>query len=189
MICRKIEKLRQNRGKIGKMKLNIQPPNYVYCPFCGIKMDTKKEADKIRKICKECGFIYYPHVAASACAIIINDKKVLLVKRNREPYKGKWMFPAGFVDYGEHPKDTLVREVKEEVGLKVVKASLFDVLQITDDPRSPSHFGFFYKATIGKGIINNFDKEENGEVAWFDLDDLPAIGWQSHQKILKRLTS
>lgn len=84
-------------------------------------------------------------MAASAEAIIIKNGKVLLVKRAREPYKGTWMFPAGFIDFGEHPTETITREVSEETGLKLKKAELFKVLQSEDDPRSPGHFLFFIK--------------------------------------------
>ena len=171
------------------MKLDVQPPNFIYCPFCGQKLSVKAEENKSIKFCKACAWAYYPHVGGSANAIIIDSSKVLLVKRNREPYLGTWMFPAGFIDYGEHPQDTIVREVKEEVGLKVISTSLIDILQTVDDPQSPGHFAFFYQATVQKGTATNSDQDENSQIAWFDLDNLPPIGWQNHQKIIQRFVN
>lgn len=104
--------------------LDIQPPDFKFCPFCGRKLKIKIEEEKKRKFCSFCNWTYYPHVAVSAAAIIVRKNKVLMVKRAREPYKNTWMFPAGFIDFGEHPLETLKREVWEETGLKVKKAKL-----------------------------------------------------------------
>lgn len=168
------------------MKLNIQPPNYVFCPFCGEELVVKKEEGRDRKYCGKCGWTYYPHVAASACAVIVKDREILLVQRNREPHKGTWMFPAGFVDFGEHPGDTVVREVEEEVGLRVENLTLLDVLQVEDDPRSMGHFGFFFRVEVKNWDIKNNDEEENSGIGWFDLDNLPIIGWRSHRRIVEK---
>ena len=43
--------------------------------------------------------------------------KVLLIKRGREPYKGKWAVPGGFVNMDEELEDAVVRELEEETGL------------------------------------------------------------------------
>ena len=166
--------------------LNIKPPNYKYCPFCGKKLDSKVEEQKTRKFCGDCRWTYYPHVAGAVAAIICKQNKILMVQRKREPYKGTWMFPAGFIDYGEHPRETLEREIKEETGLKLIKAHLIDVLQNEDDYRSLGHFCFFYKAEVGDGEIKT-DEDENENIKWFDLKKLPKIGWKGHQTMMKRL--
>ena len=166
--------------------LKIKPPNYQFCPFCGKKLEIKKEEERERKFCSSCNWTYYPHVAGSVCAIIIKKGKVLMVRRNRDPYKGTWMFPAGFIDYGEHPEETLAREIKEETGLKLKKATLFKVMQSEDDPRSPGHFLFFYKVTVS-GTKLETDKDENQEIGWFDLENPPEIGWESHRFVIKFL--
>lgn len=166
--------------------LKIKPPNYQFCPFCGNKLKIKIEEEHERKFCEMCKWIYYPYVAASAGAVIVEKGKVLLVKRAREPYKGTWMFPAGFVDYGEHPEETLAREIKEETGLKLKKAVLFKVMQSEDDPRSPGHFLFFYKVTVS-GTKLETDKDENQEIGWFEIKNPPEIGWESHRFVIKFL--
>lgn len=45
-----------------------------------------------------------------------DDKKkfVLLITRGKDPFKGCYAFPGGFVDYGEDPEDACIRELKEE---------------------------------------------------------------------------
>lgn len=167
--------------------LKTEPPNYRFCPFCGRKLENKIEEERKRKFCSPCNWTYYPHVAGSAAAIIIRGQKILLVKRNREPYKNTWMFPAGFIDFGEHPQETLVREVKEETGLKVKSIKLFKVLQSEDDPRSPGHFLFFYEVEVAGGKLKT-DNEENQDIGWYDIKNPPIIGWKSHRQIIKLLS-
>lgn len=166
--------------------LKIKEPDYKYCPFCGKKLKIQREEEKRRKVCSGCNWTFYPHVAGAVAAVIINKSKVLMVQRKREPYVGTWMFPAGFIDYGEHPRDTLAREVREETGLKLIKAELVDVLQSEDDYRSPGHFCFFYKVEVKNGKIKT-DERENNAIRWFDLEKLPKIGWKGHQIMMRRL--
>lgn len=166
--------------------LKINPPDYKFCPFCGKILASKLEEGHTFKHCQNCNWTYYPHVGAAACGVAIRNGKVLLVKRARDPYKDTWMFPAGFVSFGEHPQDTVVREVREETGYQAKVIRLIDVVQVDDDPRSLGHFGFFYEVTV-TGNIKPTDKEENSDIGWFNLQNLPHIGWHGHQNIIKKL--
>jgi len=167
--------------------LELKTPGYVYCPYCGKKLGEKIEEKKQRKFCGVCNWTYYPHVAMAVIAVIVRDKKVLLVKRARDPYEGTWMFPGGFVELGELPLEALWREVREETGNEVTQATFLDIFQTTDDYRSPGHFALFYLVEIqdGGGIIT--DQEENSDIGWFDIDSPPEIGWKSHKQVIKRL--
>ena len=58
-------------------------------------------------------------------AIIIRNKKLLLLKDNcHTTVKGKWVFPGGHIDL-ENPTTALGREIKEELGCNLIKANLF----------------------------------------------------------------
>jgi len=52
-------------------------------------------------------------------AVIINEGKMILVKRGVEPGKGKWSIPGGLVELGETVREATIREAKEETGLDV----------------------------------------------------------------------
>lgn len=166
--------------------LKIKAPGYRFCPFCGKKLQVKIQEGKRRKFCRSCHWIYYPHVASGAAAVIVKKGKVLMVKRGQEPFKNTWSFPAGYTDFGEHPLEALSREVKEETGLDVRKANFLKVIQAQDDPREPGHFVFFYKVTAS-GSDLRVDGEENVAMAWFDIKSPPKIGWESHQQIMRLL--
>ena len=166
--------------------LKLKPPNYKHCPFCGEKLKIKVEEEIERKFCNDCNWTFYPHVSGAVAAIIINQEEVLMVQRKREPYVGTWMFPAGFIDYGEHPEETLEREIKEETGLGLRRAKLIDVIQTEDDPRSPGHFCFFYKVEV-RGNKPETDRDENSDIGWFKIGNMPKIGWLSHKKMASRI--
>lgn len=71
--------------------------------------------------CHHCGRDSYrsPSVAVDAVALRESDSgtEVLLIRRGKDPSKGKWAFPGGFVDYGEDPEDAVIRELEEEAGV------------------------------------------------------------------------
>ena len=96
------------------------------------------------------------------------------------------MFPSGFVDYGEHPAETIVREVKEETGLHVTDVTLLGVFQSPDDDREPGHIMFFYAARVASGSLRT-DPEENDAINWFPIQAPPEIGWQLHKTFISRL--
>jgi ADP-ribose pyrophosphatase YjhB (NUDIX family) len=50
-------------------------------------------------------------------AVLIHEGRVLLVRRGKEPLRGRWVVPGGTVELGETLEQALVREVEEETGL------------------------------------------------------------------------
>ena len=59
--------------------------------------------------------------------LIIKDGKIALIKKARGGYKGLLDLPGGGIEYGETPEETLVRELMEEAGVKVVDYKLLTV--------------------------------------------------------------
>src|SRR5690242_10892707 len=66
-----------------------------------------------------------PVVLVTAVALIDADGRVLLAQRPAgKPMAGLWEFPGGKVEQGERPEDSLIRELKEELGIVVREACL-----------------------------------------------------------------
>ncbi|HMF24291.1 MAG TPA: 8-oxo-dGTP diphosphatase MutT [Pseudolabrys sp.] len=64
-------------------------------------------------------------VLVAACALVDSDNRVLIAQRpSGKPMAGLWEFPGGKVEDGEQPEQTLIRELKEELGITVSEACL-----------------------------------------------------------------
>jgi 8-oxo-dGTP diphosphatase len=60
-----------------------------------------------------------------ACALLDADKRVLIAQRPEgKALAGLWEFPGGKVEPGERPEQTLIRELHEEIGIRVSEACL-----------------------------------------------------------------
>ena len=81
----------------------------------------------------------YPHPSVTTdCVVFGYDGfrlNVLLVERGREPHKGKWAFPGGFLEIDEAAEDGALRELYEETGLSSVDLRQFH--SFTEPRRDP----------------------------------------------------
>jgi 8-oxo-dGTP diphosphatase len=60
--------------------------------------------------------------------VLVRGGKVLLIRRGKEPLRGRWVVPGGTVEPGETLQQALVREMREETGLEVAPEGLLTVL-------------------------------------------------------------
>jgi len=91
---------------------------FSFCPICGNPHFVENNVKS--KKCLHCGFVYYFNPSAAVVAFIFNEKGELLVcRRGKEPAKGTFDLPGGFVDMYETAEEALRREVKEETSLVV----------------------------------------------------------------------
>ena len=58
--------------------------------------------------------------------LILDNDNIVLIDKVGGPYNGKLDLPGGTIEFGETPEKTLVRELEEEVGIKVLDYELFD---------------------------------------------------------------
>jgi NAD+ diphosphatase len=90
-----------------------------YCPKCGAAALQSVGSKFVR--CSACGFELYINNAAAVAALIPDSQgRLLITTRGKEPKKGAWDLPGGFVDPDESAETALKREISEELGLNVV---------------------------------------------------------------------
>ena len=117
----------------------------------------------------------YKSPKLTADGTIVNNHKILLIRRKNEPFKGKWALPGGFVEYGEKVEDAAVREVFEETGLKT---KIIDLVGIYSDPnRDPRGHTvtavFLLKEQGGKLK----EGDDAADAKFFDINQLPELSF------------
>jgi mutator protein MutT len=76
-------------------------------------------------------------------AVIVDDGKVVLIRRKYEPLKGHWSLPGGMVEVGETLESALTREMQEETGLVVDVGPVIEVFdRITHDEQRRVRYHF-----------------------------------------------
>lgn len=114
-------------------------------------------------------------------AVIINEGKILLSRRDTDPYRGYWVLPGGFVEMNETTEQAAVREAKEETGIKIEVLGIIGVYSDKKrDPRQTVSTAYLAKMIGGKLKPK---KGENLEVKWFSLNSLPKLGFD-HEKMI-----
>jgi len=111
---------------------------FKFCPNCKNKLEHLSS----RLInCPFCYFHFYLNPVPTAAIILENNKgEILLVKRKNSPKKGFWDLPGGFIEFNEKAEEAILRELKEELNLKLT-------------PKSIKFLGSFIGRYFYKGII------------------------------------
>ena len=157
-----------------------------HCPMCGASLAVLEVEGRERVCCGGCSFVLYENPAAASAGIVLDaDRRVLLVQRAIEPYRGDWALPAGYQEVDEEPAETVVREVQEEAGIEVEVVRLYDLLFIPEDARRPANLAVFLCRPIGGDLKPGHDALD---ARWFDLARLPVnLGFDNGPRILDRL--
>ena len=149
-------------------------------------METRPVGDKPRRVCPNCGFIHFTDPKVGVGVFVVHEGKILLVRRTMHPEIGKWSIPAGFVDHGEDPQETAVREAFEETNLRVAIEELIDVYHNPPEQGGASLF-IMYRARLLGGTLQAGDDAD--AAAFFALDNLPEIAFPSTQAAIEHLKS
>jgi len=114
--------------------------------------------------------------------IIINKNKLVLIKRGRPPFKNRYALPGGFVEYNEQVEDAVIREMKEETGLKTAISGVLGVYSDPKrDPRGHTVSVVFELDVVGGRLKSGSDAKD---VTLFSLEKLPKLAFD-HDKIMR----
>jgi 8-oxo-dGTP pyrophosphatase MutT (NUDIX family) len=115
--------------------------------------------------------VWAPSYTVGAICVVVEGDRTLLV---RQSYKRLWGAPGGLLDRGEQPEDAAVREVREEVGLRV---------EVTGTPvpmvwPKLHRVDLAYRCRLATGVTPDAavpSSPEIEEARWFALTELPQL--------------
>ena len=119
----------------------------------------------------------------TVAAIIKNDEdKILLTRRNVEPFKGQWCLPGGHIDQNEKASDAVIREAKEETGLEFEPEFITYFDEIV--PELDWHAVVLVFAGKGTGELAAQEREVT-DIGWFSLEEARSLSLAFvHNRIL-----
>lgn len=160
--------------------------DYKFCSQCGGRLEEKLIDDKTRLYCPACGFVQYLNPIPAAAVTIVQDGRILLVKRAVEPRKGLWSLPAGFLEIDESVEQCAVRELKEETNLDVELTGLLAVYSVFDDPRYICLL-VVYSGKILGGELKCGD--DASDAKFFPPSALPEMAFRVHRRAIALATA
>lgn len=121
-----------------------------------------------------------------AAIVVFSDGRILLIKRRTPVFKGYWALPGGKMVKGESPEEALVREIREETGLRVEivqKIGEYDERGIQDGIEYDYHATCFHVSPI-EGEVKP-QKEEVKMIKLFHPKSLPKKLGFRHSDMLR----
>ncbi|MBW4596900.1 MAG: NAD(+) diphosphatase [Brasilonema angustatum HA4187-MV1] len=138
-----------------------------YCGHCATP--TTQLSHERAKRCPKCGLVNYPRLSPAIIVLVSRGEELLLARAPRFP-PGMYSVLAGFVEPGESLEETVVREVREEVGIEVK-----DIRYFGSQPWPfPNSLMIGFTATYASGDIV-IEPQELVDAAWFSKHNLPQV--------------
>jgi 8-oxo-dGTP diphosphatase len=126
-----------------------------------------------------------PAVMTSVVVFTIRDRelKVLLVRRPRDPFRGRWSLPGGGLGTDEDLETSAVRKLREKAGVAgVYLEQLYTFGRPDRDPRARA-VAVAYYALVPPSRLQQRPVTDAESVNWFPLQDLPELAFD-HEEIV-----
>lgn len=159
---------------------------FTYCPFCGSKLVKKEIGDEgMIPFCEKCSVPLWDMFTTSIIVAVVNEYGEVALLRQNYVSTTSYVCVAGIMKLGESAEETVIREVKEEIGQDV--GSLEFVRSYPYEKKEMLMLGF--KATVKKQ-----DMKLSGEVdaaEWVKLEDALSLlreggsAWQLVKTIME----
>jgi mutator protein MutT len=120
------------------------------------------------------GTIKEPIPRLGCGAAIIEDSKILLIKRKRSPEANHWGLPGGKVEPGERVEDAVIREIGEELGITIQLCGWVCTVDHLEHSTGQRWVAQVYSALIVSGAPTICEPDALAAAEWFAIDCLPS---------------
>lgn len=138
-----------------------------FCGRCG--GHTEACGEPLARRCTGCGSLHFPRLSPAVLVSVTRGDRILLARSAHFP-PGMFSTLAGFVDPGESLEETVVREVREEVGIRIANVRYFG----SQPWPFPSSLMVAFTAEHAGGELAP-DPAEIEEAAWYAVDGIPIV--------------
>lgn len=151
---------------------------FKFCPKCSAPLAEKYIAGRHRQACTACDFVHYRDAKPVAGVLAFQGEQLLLIRRGNEPRYGLWSFPTGYVDIGDTPEETAIREAHEEANVHVKLEQLLGVYPNT----ARTVVLIVYAGTVVSGVPSG--GAEALDARLFSPEALPQLAFEHDYQIL-----
>jgi len=111
--------------------------------------------------------------------------RLLLINRGKEPFKGKWAIPGGFIDMDEELEHAAARELTEETGLVNVELEQIHTFgTVGRDPRG-RQITIVFMGIVTGGPRKVKAGDDAAKAKWFDIEKLPEDMAFDHDQVAR----
>lgn len=169
----------------GEQEIPFSPTEpYRFCPADGTKLSEPRPSGGVT--CPLCGQSWYRNSSPAVGAVILEGSRALVTVRAREPEKGRVDLPGGFLEVGEHPKNGLVREAREELGVEIEVLGAPILLEThTYGPEGNYVLAIGFRANIVEGTLNPTD--DVADVRWLSAEEVDDtnFAWEHDREMVR----
>jgi ADP-ribose pyrophosphatase YjhB (NUDIX family) len=157
---------------------------FLYCPACASGLDDP--GDDGGRGCPGCGRSWYRNPAPTAGAAIVRDGRVLITVRARDPLKGKFDVPGGFLGPTEDPVTAVKREIREELGVEIAVEDHDYIQAVPHDYGEDRVLAMGFSARLVSGEPRPAD--DVAEARWVTAEELEELdfAWEHDRELARR---
>ena len=124
-------------------------------------------------------------------AVIVEQNRVLLIRRGQPPLLGEWSLPGGVLECGETLREAVAREAREETGLVVETDEMLGVYErVIRDDEGRVRYHYVLIDFLCRPVSGDLNAGSDvADVRWFTRDELPALNlaFDANDVVLKGL--
>ena len=152
-----------------------------FCIYCGGPIIKKTEDQVLRDCCSNCHCFFYDNPLPVVSTIVDDSRQILLVKRDRAPFKGHWCLPTGFAESGESIEAAALRELQEETGLKGRITRLLDV----DSYKSRFYGDLLFLTFVAEKAGGKLAAgDDSAQARFWPINEIPLLAFRSNRRAL-----